>query len=187
MRIISITSLLLMASVAGAADNGIYLGGGVVRSSIDASSGDIANTLNNSDLDDDDNGFKAIVGIRPLDWLAAEVNYIDLGEVSASSGTIDAAIGIKGIDAFALLLFGRPSWISTPRAAFQWDAEFESAATAVAPAMTRVRYRVWSRCSIALGQLCHETRIRTLRDRGYGRNIRADPWRHLDILLIVIV
>jgi hypothetical protein len=134
MRIFSVASLLLLtASVAGAADNGIYLGGGVVRSGIDASGSDMANTLNDSaNLNDDSTGFKAIVGIRPLDWLAAEVNYIDFGKVSSDSGTVHAAIDLKGVDAFAVLLFGLPFVDFYAKGGFiQWDASLESNITAV--------------------------------------------------------
>jgi hypothetical protein len=134
MRTFSITTLLLLtASVAGAADNGIYLGGGIVRSGIDASRSDMANTLNNSvDLDDDSTGFKAIVGIRPLDWLAAEVNYIDLGEVSSNSGTVHAAVGLKGVDAFAVFLFDLPFVDFYAKGGFiRWDASLDSNITAV--------------------------------------------------------
>ena len=66
--------LVAAAPRAEAADNGFYLGAGVTQTKFDI-----------DDVDEvkfDDNSFKAIVGIRPLDWLAFEVNYVDLGSDS---------------------------------------------------------------------------------------------------------
>src|SRR3982751_3444385 len=64
-------SLMAAAPRAQAADNGFYLGAGLTQTKFDAN--DIG------DVKFDDNSFKAIAGIRPLDWIAFEVNYIDLG------------------------------------------------------------------------------------------------------------
>jgi len=107
MRGLCIAGLLALTASAQA-DNGIYFGGGMVRSSIDANGNAIAETLTNTDLDDDDNGFKVIAGIRPLDWFAAEVNYIDFGEITIGNPTTNAEYALQGIDAFALVLFGPP-------------------------------------------------------------------------------
>jgi hypothetical protein len=74
-------NLLLVASTvstaAWSADNGIYIGGsfGEVSSDYNLMSGQGAET--------DDNGFKALIGARPFDWLAIEANYADLGETRA--------------------------------------------------------------------------------------------------------
>jgi Outer membrane protein beta-barrel domain len=67
-------TLLACSATAGAADNGIYLGGSLARSMFDVDLGVL-------DIDDDDNGFKIIAGVRPLDWFAIEANYIDFGKV----------------------------------------------------------------------------------------------------------
>lgn len=70
--------LLLLSALAPAtgwcADNGIYIGGSLATPSpnIDWST--------DHDPEDEGVGFKAIVGARPLDWLAIEANYVDLGE-----------------------------------------------------------------------------------------------------------
>ncbi|MBC7983287.1 MAG: porin family protein [Candidatus Obscuribacterales bacterium] len=125
MRTVSIIGLLLIANtVAQAADNGVYLGAGVTRSTIDANSSAISQTITNVGIDDDDNGFKVIAGVRPLDWLAVEANYIDFGEVSTSTATTRTAYGLKGVDAFALLLIGPPFLdIYAKGGAIRWQAE----------------------------------------------------------------
>lgn len=73
-------SLLLSACVvapgaAFAADNGFYLG----LASSEVSSDYAASSISASGADDD-RGFKAIVGFRPLDSFAIEANYVDMGE-----------------------------------------------------------------------------------------------------------
>jgi OOP family OmpA-OmpF porin len=75
-------SLAAIAPQAAAADNGIYVGAGLTRSELDA--GDFGSDSL------DDNSFKLILGIRPLDWLAVEANYIDIGSASDSGFSLDA-------------------------------------------------------------------------------------------------
>jgi hypothetical protein len=75
-------SLAAFAPQASAADNGIYIGGGITQTEFDT------DNFGTGKLDD--NSFKVIVGIRPLDWLAIEANYIDLGSASDSSASLDA-------------------------------------------------------------------------------------------------
>lgn len=70
--------LMAAAPQAQAADNGFYLGAGVTKTEFDS-----------SDVDEfklDDSSFKAIAGFRPLDWLAVELNYVDLGSESEDLG-----------------------------------------------------------------------------------------------------
>lgn len=74
-------ALLACSATAGAADNGIYLGASLARSMVDIDQGLL-------EVDDDDNGFKIIAGVRPLDWLAIEANYIDFG--TARDGIVSA-------------------------------------------------------------------------------------------------
>jgi hypothetical protein len=75
-------SLLLLASttpgLAWSADNGIYVGGSFGDVSSDYAFGADHRAA------DDDRAFKAIVGARPLDWLAIEANYTDFGETRAA-------------------------------------------------------------------------------------------------------
>jgi hypothetical protein len=88
--------LAAMAPQASAADNGFYLGVGVTDTNFD---------LKNAGSESlDDNSFKVIAGIRPLDWLAFEANYIDLGSDSNGGASVDAqAITVS---ALALAEFG---------------------------------------------------------------------------------
>ena len=74
-------SLAAMAPQAAAADNGFYLGAGITQTEFDI------DDVGSGELDD--NSFKLIVGFRPLDWLAVEANYIDLGGESSGGEGID--------------------------------------------------------------------------------------------------
>ncbi|MEO8018112.1 MAG: outer membrane beta-barrel protein [Pseudomonadota bacterium] len=74
-------SLAAIAPQAAAADNGIYIGAGLTKSEFDV--GSASDSL-------DDNSFKLIVGIRPLNWLAVEANYIDLGSMDEGGVSLDA-------------------------------------------------------------------------------------------------
>ena len=110
-------SLAAMAPQAAAADNGFYLGAGITSSKFDV--GSASDSL-------DDNSYKIIAGFRPLDWLALEANYIDLGSESDGFGTsLDAqAFTVSGlliaefavIDLYARL--GMANW--------KLDAEFDN-------------------------------------------------------------
>src|SRR4249920_2433893 len=83
-------SLAAMAPQAAAADNGFYLGAGITQSKFDAGS------LGSDSLDD--NSYKIIAGFRPLNWLAVEGNYIDLGSASDSGTSLDAqAFTVSGL------------------------------------------------------------------------------------------
>lgn len=91
MRALAGTALLLIAGAATAADNGIYIGGSIGQANVEVED-DIA------DFDSDDTGFKVIAGIRPLDFLGFELNYVDLGAPEEGGVEVDAT----GIDAFAV-------------------------------------------------------------------------------------
>jgi hypothetical protein len=82
--------LLAAAPRAQAADNGFYLGAGITKTKFDS------NDFGNVKLDD--SSYKVIAGIRPLDWIAFEVNYVDLG-----SDSEDISPGVTSkVDANAL-------------------------------------------------------------------------------------
>ena len=66
----------LVPAVGWSADNGIYIGGSLATPSSDL------DWSTDHGPEDEGIGFKAIVGARPLDWLAIEANYVDLGETS---------------------------------------------------------------------------------------------------------
>ena len=68
-----------------AADNGFYLGAGVSEANTEVSFEDLGSD------DVDDTGFKIIGGWRPLDFLAIEANYMDLGGDSDAGTSIDSS------------------------------------------------------------------------------------------------
>jgi hypothetical protein len=93
-RLFIASFVLLFATVAPAADNGVYIGAGITQTNVE---------IDEIDLDEDDNGFKALVGFRPLDWLAVEANYVDFGQVSIGDPAIaEFEFEAKGIDAFVV-------------------------------------------------------------------------------------
>jgi len=95
-RLFIASFVLLFATVAPAADNGIYIGAGLTQTDVE---------IEGLSVDDDDNGFKAIVGFRPLDWLAVEANYVDFGEATTDVGGTEVGFEAKGIDAFVVGIF----------------------------------------------------------------------------------
>jgi hypothetical protein len=108
---------LLVSTLAVAADNGIYLGAAVSQSRVDFD-------VNNVNLDGDDTKYKLIAGIRPLDWLAVEVNYVDFGAVDSPAVTQE----LKGYDAFAigLLEIGIVDFYAKA-GLIRWDQDFDFA------------------------------------------------------------
>ena len=110
--VVGLLSLAALAPTAAAADNGFYLGAGITDTKFDV------DDVGSGSLDD--NSFKVIAGFRPLDWLAFEANYLDLGSDSDSgvkldtsaitlSGLVLAEIGI--VDLYARV--GMANWDST--------------------------------------------------------------------------
>jgi len=103
LRVISLMVVgVLVSSAALAADNGVYLGAGITRSSVDVDADD---GVSNFKFDGDDTKYKLIAGVRPLDWLAVEVNYVDFGSVEVQSGLNRIEYELKGLDAFVVGLF----------------------------------------------------------------------------------
>jgi OOP family OmpA-OmpF porin len=72
-------SLGLASLQAGAADNGIYLGGSLGQSGVEF---DDQIDETSFEYDADTTGYKLIAGWRFVDWFAVEANYVDLGEGS---------------------------------------------------------------------------------------------------------
>jgi hypothetical protein len=125
-------SLLLWATVLApgvtfAADNGFYLG----LASSDVSSNYDLGPFAGADADDD-RGFKGMVGFRPLDAFAVEVNYVDLGKSRVpltlvcvtppcpAEATIDSQLlSVSAVGMYALPLvdlYGRVGYAS-------WESE----------------------------------------------------------------
>ena len=107
--------LMAAAPRAQAADNGFYLGAGVSQANTELSVEDFGSD------DVDDNGFKLIAGFRPLDFLAVEANYMDLGGDSEDGTSIDSS----AITVSALLMaeVGIVDLYARVGAAM-WDTEF---------------------------------------------------------------
>ena len=80
MRKLMLLTVLTLGATAARAENGFfYLGAGVVRNSLSdiTALGGLPDLKNTS--------WKAYAGVRPLNWLAAEGDYIDLGSGSSST------------------------------------------------------------------------------------------------------
>jgi hypothetical protein len=91
--------VVLACQTARAAERGFYFGAGMNRSEIgDASRGPL------SSLDFDETAWKAIAGIRPLDFLAAELTYTDLKNRPSFAGSAEAT----ALSAWAIGLFPLP-------------------------------------------------------------------------------
>lgn len=116
-------AVLLSANAAYAADNGFYIGGGVTRTSMDTGS-DFVQAAPDFSIDDDDNGFKVIAGMRPLDWFAVEANYVDFGSVTAGNTALNGEFELKGVDAFAVGFLSAPFVdVFGKVGAIRWDAD----------------------------------------------------------------
>lgn len=94
--ILALTSLPTLA-----ADNGFYLGAGIAQAGVEAEEAGV-------EFDGDDTGFKVIAGFRPIEWLAVELNYVDLGTADDSVGGFNVEADTTGIDAFGVLFLPIP-------------------------------------------------------------------------------
>lgn len=85
-RLAALSAGLLLASSAAFAqtepDTGFYLGGGLTQSRFDNDNFSI------DDIDEEDNGWKAILGLRPHRNFAFEANYVNFGESTAPSTSV---------------------------------------------------------------------------------------------------
>lgn len=146
-----ITALLALTLVAGtvqAADNGIYIGAGVGQANVDIDDPDL-----DVRFDGDDTGYKLIVGIRPLDWLAIEASYVDFGTVDDTVQGVRLESDADGLSAFAVGLLpvgpvdvfakvGLINWDVTLKAP-EFDASVSDDGTDLAYGVG-VQFRVWS-------------------------------------------
>lgn len=94
--------LAFAGTAAQAADNGFYLGAGASKSKINDIFG------SNSSLDIDDTAWKVIAGFRPIDLIAVEANYMDLGSETQRLGPLNASADAKAFSAHALLYLPIP-------------------------------------------------------------------------------
>ena len=79
MRKLVVLTLLVLGTTAARAENALfYLGAGVARNSVTDSTDQAGYSL--PDLKN--TSWKAYMSVHPLNWLAMELGYIDLGSVS---------------------------------------------------------------------------------------------------------
>ena len=83
LRFITLLGLCFVAGLAQAADNGFYVGAGVVQSEYG-----LANPGAALPFDDKTSGYKLIVGWRPLDSFGVEASYVDHGDATVPSGIV---------------------------------------------------------------------------------------------------
>ena len=64
-----------------AADNGVYVGFSLGQASVEDKN-EFVSGLDTTELelDTDDMGYKALIGVRPLDWFGVEGSYINFGD-----------------------------------------------------------------------------------------------------------
>lgn len=121
LAVLGTVSIAAYAPQASAADNGFYLGAGITHT-------DFKLSVDGIDDDEtlDDSSFKLIAGIRPLDWLAFEANYLDLGKAKFNDGS-NVSIDSKAVTASALFLadVGVVDLYARIGAA-KWDSDFHS-------------------------------------------------------------
>lgn len=121
--ILACAAMLLWSTGAYAQDNGFYLGGGITRTSLDTSS-DFVQDAPDFSIDDDDNGWKLIAGMRLLDWFAVEGNYVDFGGVNAGDDALGGEYELTGFDAFAVGFLSAPFVdVFGKVGAIRWDAD----------------------------------------------------------------
>ena len=103
LRALPFAALALAGCPALAADNGFYLGAGIGQANVQI---DASTEL--PGFEGDDTGFKLIAGVRPLDWLAAEINYVDLGTPSDDVAGTQVGTDASGIAGFGVALLELP-------------------------------------------------------------------------------
>ncbi|MCB1844661.1 MAG: outer membrane beta-barrel protein [Halioglobus sp.] len=105
---IAAIALLAVACKAHAADNGIYLGASLSRSTIDTEADFFGFRYK-----DNDTAYKLIGGVRPFNALAIEANYIDFGRIvfddrDTVADGLRSEFGAQAIDASAVVFVGGP-------------------------------------------------------------------------------
>ncbi|HEY7752204.1 MAG TPA: porin family protein [Steroidobacteraceae bacterium] len=141
LRIIALAGLLLVSPLTLAADNGVYLGAGMVQSQYGLSNpGDL------EPFDDEDSGYKIIAGFRPLDSFGLELDYADHGNATVPSGIVciqlinapcpdDTDLEAKTLSAFAVGFLDFPAVdLFAKVGATAW--EFKGSSTPAFPAFS---------------------------------------------------
>lgn len=139
-------------------DSGLYLGGGIGRSTVDT---DIPG---GGDLDGDDFAWKAIVGYNiglvPFVDLAVEGGYVDFGEPDDELAGTNIEVEADGWDAFGLLgvNFG-PIGVFGKVGIINWDADIRGGGQAVSDDGTDAAYGLGVRFQLASFQLRAEAEM----------------------------
>lgn len=122
LRMLSIVALLGMASYAQAADKGVYIGAGIGQSDVN-----VDRDSEVPEFSGTDSAYKIIAGVRLLDNLAIEANYIDMGEPDSGRNYVDST----GVSAFAVgLVKAGPVDLFAKGGAINWRAKITSDASA---------------------------------------------------------
>jgi opacity protein-like surface antigen len=110
-RLVPATALTTLTALLGAfaalpsqaAETGVYVGGslGLASANIDDPAADL-------DFDGDELGWKVLVGVRPIELLAAELSYVDFGEPSAQLGGTRLASDTQALAGFGLVFLPLP-------------------------------------------------------------------------------
>jgi opacity protein-like surface antigen len=113
-RLILATLVLLALPISNATAEdllGLYVGGAIGQSRVEAT--DVG--FLKPEFAENHSAFKAMVGIRPISLLGAELDYIDFGNASGSlrfpsnvANTGTAAVSVKGEAAFGLIYLPIP-------------------------------------------------------------------------------
>lgn len=120
--VVLMTGLFALSTGAHAADNGIYIGAGVGQAAIK-----IDDAIATTDFDGEDLGYKVIVGVRPLDWLAFEANYVNFGNPDDTVGGVKLKSEGDGFTGFAVgLLALGPVDLFAKAGVISWDAELSN-------------------------------------------------------------
>jgi opacity protein-like surface antigen len=111
-----LSALVLLAKPSGnaAAEDllGLYLGGAIGQSHVESKEiaclCDIFPDMVTETFDKEHFAFKATLGVRPISWVGAEINYIDFGKSAGEAFGYPANASLKGVAAFGVLYLPVP-------------------------------------------------------------------------------
>lgn len=121
----------LVSLPAIAADNGIYIGGSIGQSNIEAKDRVYDPDLDLEErikYDSSQTGYKLIGGWRFIDWMSVEANWVDLGSGDDKVGIFDEKVKTEiSVDGWSLSVLGfvpiGPVDLFARVGAFAWDSE----------------------------------------------------------------